>query len=147
MAPVARPCLSGPVSAAQAGADWVPSLALLQPEEQKNLYALSVAEEGLDVGFGLRPLHLKQLLDGQLEPISEGNSKQRLISPLYRMVVQVCKPPEHTHRAMQVCHIQILPSPKFTAQSGPLHLRPSGSLCVLFSMQAIKQQASQSVTM
>ena len=88
------------MSAVQAGKDWMPSLAFLRPEERKSLYALSVAEEGLDIGFGLQPLYLEQLLRDQLEPISEGSSKQRLISPLYRMVVQVCKLPEHTYRAV-----------------------------------------------
>ncbi len=82
----------------QAGADWMPPLALLQPEDRKSLYGLSVADQGLDVSTSLLlplPLYLRQLLTDQLEPIAEGSNNKRIISPLYRMAIQVCKLPSH----------------------------------------------------
>ena len=81
----------------QAGADWMPSLARLEREDREGLYGLSVVEVGFDAQASRRPPYLQHLLKGQLEPIAEGSSMQRIISPLYRMVLQVCKLPD-THR-------------------------------------------------
>lgn len=80
----------------QAGADWLPSLARLEREEREGLYGLSVVEVGFDAQASLQPPYLQQMLTGQLEPIAEGSSMQRIISPVYRMLLQVCKLPEYT---------------------------------------------------
>lgn len=100
------------VLAMQAAKGWMPFLALLQPQERRALYALSVAEEGMDVAAGLQPPYLEQLLDGQLEPVYEGSSKQRLTSAFDRMFIQVCNVSEDIQAgaglSSKVLHSEIL---------------------------------------
>ncbi|KAK9827895.1 hypothetical protein WJX74_008125 [Apatococcus lobatus] len=113
----------------EAGTDWKPSLEGMEKEERKGFYALSVPEEGLDVAAGLQPLYLSQLLCGQLEPIHEGSGKQRLISPLYRMVVQSLIQPDGA----------LMPMP-LAKPSSPLVLLEGRQLLLRFANSAMKAQ-------
>ncbi|KAK9820878.1 hypothetical protein WJX74_000505 [Apatococcus lobatus] len=113
----------------EAGTDWMPSLEGMEKEERKGFYALSVPEEGLDVAAGLQPLYLSQLLCGQLEPIHEGSSKQRLISSLFRMVVQ----------SLIQSDGALMPMP-LAKPSSPLVLLEGRQLLLRFANSAMKAQ-------
>ncbi|KAK9842734.1 hypothetical protein WJX74_001574 [Apatococcus lobatus] len=113
----------------EAGTDWKPSLEGMEKEERTGFYALSVPEQGLDVAAGLQPLYLSQLLCGQLEPIHEGSGKQRLISPLYRMVVQSLIQPDGA----------LMPMP-LAKPSSPLVLLEGRQLLLRFANSAMKAQ-------
>lgn len=134
----------------QAGLDWMPSLADLQPEDRKSLYALSVADEGLDVGvYGilyLRPLYLRQLLEGQLEPITTGSSRLRLASPLYRMILRVCNLLVHTQVGVGLSN-SVLAFWTSHSPSSAVQMLPTGALRLLLPMHAVKLQAWRFMTL